>query len=170
MPGNLKNGKKNGYSEKIRYNCAEVNLEPHKTCNPMKTISATMLAVMALALSACNDGNADRLESQRSAGIRIVDGWIQEPEWLANEIDRILEGNLPPSSSGVTRETIPFSVWVSVVKHDGRNYILVENIFDSCFACGHRFFTTSGGLVENQDLYKDLLGEKDRTHIWPPQD
>lgn len=126
----------------------------------MKTISKFIILFLAIAFVSCQDD--DKVESK----IIVNKGQIQSPKWLIHVIDSAAHTYNP---SPVTGE-YPYP-WVYSVSYHNQEYILVEDMLESCYTCGNLLFNSSGDPIKASEdigsgLYWDLLEKGNRTLIW----
>jgi hypothetical protein len=107
----------------------------------MKTISKFVIFfLVTIALTACQDDTGQETIHSVS-DIKIANGMIQSPEWLVNEVNSVAD-----QYQQVPGGEKPYP-WVYLVKYDGQEYILLSDFLNSCWTCGHLYFTLSGDTV-----------------------
>ncbi len=135
----------------------------------MKKILKLSMLMGAIALASCQNGNDKDPPKERDRAVDIVkiaDGMIQSPGWLADEVERLADQH--PLEPHTGEKLYP---WVYYVEHDGEDYILVKDIQD-CYACGTHYFTLSGEPVDANNapspgLYSALENARRESIVTP---
>lgn len=125
----------------------------------MKTVYKFIVLFLIFTHVACKDDFDNNVEKTDSGSVSAV----LSPQWLEHKVDSIARTY---NSSPETGE-YPYP-WVYSVKHNKQEYILILDLLNSCWTCGHLYYTNSGEFIEPlSDLYISLEAEENRTKLWP---
>ena len=129
----------------------------------MKSSKLFLIMSLLCMFVSCNMQNDDKEFSSKD--ITIKDGKIQSPKWLVQKVDSIADSyNRNPD----TGERIYSSI-VSLVKHNGKEYIHIMDVLSSSLINGNLYFTISGVSIEPEsNLYTQLSQEENRKVLWTP--
>ncbi len=131
----------------------------------MRTKCFIPLLTLSLLISACDD-ELNLVTEMEAAGITVVEGYIQSPQWLVDAIDEVGERYAVSPATG--KRHLP---WVYLVRHKGETYIELVDGLNAAWTLNNMFYTTSGIRVWPEEdplsgLYYDLLKEENKTLIW----
>lgn len=109
----------------------------------MKTITRIFgMLFPALALAACQQDPVEETTTVGDITITTENGMIRSPKWLVDKVEEVADRyGLTPSGGGIYP-------WVYSVTCNGQVYILLFDVFNSCWTCGLLYFTLSGESIE----------------------
>jgi len=120
---------------------------------------ALMICMLALVM-ACNMNDDVALKDNE---VKVENGMIKSPEWLAKTIDDIADRYSRNPDTGVRI----YSTTVFSFRYDNQEYILISDLLSSSMCTGQSIYTISGEPVScESSLYEDLLRVENKKLIW----